>query len=316
MATFSEAMAALQLLKNERDTYQTSIISCRKQINAPKDQLTQVALASHLKSLNDRIAFLTKQLSGDAVPGAGGTIVNGGFPNRRSPDPKVWELWFEDDFPALASEGQFLKQYGKWLAYPSNYITTSKKGYYEPNNISVIDTPDGQRAMQCRLVPGSMNKDGKPSGCAPYPAMVRGVDMAWEQEFMILDADDDWHMANLTWPISERWPFDGENDFAEMNLGGTLGAFFHHYRATSGGDQTHFSTNIRPDTWVRVGFEVIGGQYMKWFVNGQQVGPTVPADKVPTVDHRIVLQLEDNDGKPTKVARVLYNYVTAWKRRA
>jgi hypothetical protein len=67
----------------------------------------------------------------------------------------VWkqQASFEENFPTLASRGQFLSIYKMWGAYPTNYLTTDKQGFYDPGNIAVVDV-DGTCAMELRVVSG------------------------------------------------------------------------------------------------------------------------------------------------------------------
>jgi hypothetical protein len=85
----------------------------------------------------------------------------------------VWKQLasFEENFATLAARGQFLSTYKTWSAYPTNYLTTDKQGFYDPGNIAVVDV-DGTRAMEIRVVSGTTNGAGKPSGATPQPKVT------------------------------------------------------------------------------------------------------------------------------------------------
>jgi hypothetical protein len=109
------------------------------------------------------------------VPPAGGgsTPAPSGFTGRTLGDPAVWkqQASFEENFPTLAPQGQFLNIYKMWGAYPTNYLTTDKQGSYDPGNIAVVDV-DGVRAMELRVVSGKTNGKGKPSGATPEARLL------------------------------------------------------------------------------------------------------------------------------------------------
>jgi len=245
-----------------------------------------------------------------------------GFPGRSTPDPGIWNTTplFQDTFPTVVPEGgAFLSAYPHWGAYPSHFSVTNRRGFYDPNLLSVKDLGNGQTALNCRLVPGSRESGGKSRGTAAYPRFPgqedgQHLNLRWEQRVRITRKVPGWHAANLGWPIRDTdWPEQGENDYMEMDLDDPLGAFFHIYGGGSNGDgQIRFSAPwVDTTEWFTVGFELIAGTSYKWLVNGKQVGETVPASKVPNYPQRIVLQLED-DGGPTEEANVQYDWVTAW----
>jgi beta-glucanase (GH16 family) len=51
-------------------------------------------------------------------------------------------------------------------------------------------------------------------------------------------------LAWLQWPDSENWPGDGEIDFPEGSLTGSISAFMHREGGTSGSDQDAYSTGV------------------------------------------------------------------------
>jgi hypothetical protein len=105
--------------------------------------------------------------------GGGSTPAPSGFTGRTLGDSALWkqQAAFEENFPTLAARGQFLNIYKMWGAYPTNYLTTDKQGFYDPANIAVVDV-DGVRAMELRVVSGKTNGKGKPSGAVPEARLL------------------------------------------------------------------------------------------------------------------------------------------------
>jgi hypothetical protein len=105
--------------------------------------------------------------------GGGSTPDPSGFTGRTLGDPAVWRqsASFQENFPTLAPRGQFLSIYKMWGAYPTNYLTTDKQGFYDPKNIAVVDV-DGTRAMELRVVSGKNNGTAKPSGATPEARLL------------------------------------------------------------------------------------------------------------------------------------------------
>jgi hypothetical protein len=235
------------------------------------------------------------------------------YPGARNMSSVFKKQLVMTEFPTLAAEGgAFLQAYTDWDGYPTSYQTTSKKGYYEPKNVSVVDTADGYRVQQCRLKPGSENSNGKPSGTAMFPKAAQGSSLSLDMMVRLPNMVPGWHIANLMWPISEKWPSDGEFDFLEFNTGSRadVAGFYHWMNGTKGGDQTGLASSVAAGDWFTVGFEVISGQSAKWFVNGLLIA-SITGAHVTTDIMREVGQNEDG-GNPTKEQLVQYNWIRAF----
>ena len=249
------------------------------------------------------------------------------FVDRTKVNPTKWTVAMQDDFRTLAPEGTFLNRYAaRWGAYPTSFSTTSKQGYYDPDRISVIDTPAGLRVMQCRLVPGSSNPNGRPSGCAPQPK-INGDETngtrseKGEMRIRVAKTAAGWHAANLGWPLDDSdWPEHGEPDVFETDLtsDATVSGFLHVQNGGSHGEgQVEFSSSTPITRWFTVGWERRPGRYFAWFVNGIEQARVRARDladpyEIPSHPLRWVLQLEDNGDGPTQEARVWYDWVTIW----
>lgn len=264
------------------------------------------SIATSLRRSAESIVAIADTLSAaSALPEPPVTSPSSGYTGRSAADPKIWKLLHESDFPLLCAEGQFLKTYTGWDAYPNHYPVTDKSGFYEPNNISVIDV-DGSRVLNCALKPGTATS--KPSSTAPYPRAATGLGMRVEMRVRITEAVQGWHAANLLWPISESWPRDGEIDFLEFDFTDTIGAFLHLQGATSGSDQRAYNSSLKPTDWHVIRMEWIAGKSFKLFHDGTQVGTTV-TNRVPSTPMRLVLQTESS-GKPTEPSAIMYDWLT------
>jgi hypothetical protein len=129
-------------------------------------------------------------------------------------------------------------------------------------------------------------------------------------------------MANLGWPLNNSdWPEFGEPDFIELDLGGTIAAWFHLWQATAGNDQIEFKTGT-----TTAGLHVVRHERIpprpgvsepwryRWFVDGVQQTPTnvdywknhgyIDTDgktikkRVPEREYRWVLQKRDHGPEP------------------
>ena len=232
-------------------------------------------------------------------------VGDGSFPGRMSVDSNIWTKVFEDAFPVLAPKGQFLSKYPTWSGYPSNYVTTDRSGHYDPAQTSVVTSSDGRQVMQVDC--GAANN----VSAAMYPkvAGVGHLGMRIEQRIRIVNPNSGWHLANLLWPTSETWPRDGEIDYYETDATSNhVNAFFHLQNGTSGGDQKAYSQTINQGSWNTVAVEWMAGQYLRWFVNGQQILPTLTS-RVPSTPMRLVLQIESS-GDPQKDTQVQYDWIT------
>lgn len=231
------------------------------------------------------------------------------FPGARKMSSIFTKTLTAEEFQTPAAEGKFLSTYKDWDGYPNPWPTTSKKGYYEPNNVSVVDTQDGYRVLQSRLKPGKANSNGKPSGTAMFPKAAQGASISVDMMVRLPNMVNGWHIANLMWPVSERWPSDGEFDFLEFDTGSNakVAGFYHWMNGTSGNSQTGLESSVSAGDWFTVGFEVISGQSAKWFVNGSVVA-SITGSHVTTDVMRLVLQLEDGNN-PTQEQIVQYNWL-------
>ena len=256
-------------------------------------------------------------------------------------DPAVWQQTaaFEENFPTLASRGKFLDTYKLWSAYPENYLTTDKKGFYDPD-IAIVDV-DGTRAMELRVVSGKTNGTGRPSGATPEPRLLgpkkdgytRGERI--EGRFKLAKPGPGGHLVPLGWPrLNSNWPKFGEPDYVEIGTDGApkVGGWFHVQNGGSSGEgQVRLLSDVSALDWFVVTAERIPGKSYRWYVNGklyrQVLSPGLTpaaADKavtivlaspydIPLYDLRWPIQFESKGTSQTNDVIVLVDHWSCWE---
>jgi hypothetical protein len=116
-----------------------------------------------------------------------------------------------------------------------------------------------------------------------------------------------YHASFLTWPQSEDWPRDGELDFPEGRLDGTVSAFMHRQGATTGSDQDAYSTTARLTEQHTYVTEWVGGTYAKFYLDGALIGHST--NRVPLGPHRIQFQVQTAGSGTLAPAHVYIDYV-------
>ncbi len=235
------------------------------------------------------------------------TVAPSTNPNPNPGGP--WTLAFNDDFNTNATEGSFLSKYSNWDAYAYGWQDTSKRGTYDPGILSVNN---GMMNMHLNTTSDGVHHVAAPMPKIPgtsYSNMMYG---RYEVRFRA-DAVAGYKTAWLLWPQSEVWPRDGEVDFPEGNLDGSIGAYMHRQGGTSGGDQDAYSTNARFPDWHTATLEWKPGD-MTFILDGQVIGHST--NRVPNTPMHWVLQTETKlDGTvPNDTSgNVQIDRVSVWK---
>ncbi|MCY1046919.1 glycoside hydrolase family 16 protein [Corallococcus sp. bb12-1] len=254
--------------------------------------------------------------SGNAILVDAVTLVAGGGSGPSGEPMPVgdlmnWRQVFTDDFTTPVPVGQFPAAVSsKWSVYLDGWKDTSKNGTYSPSSVVSIQngvlnkylhTVNGVHRVAAVLpkIPGATASGGLPAGrfAVRFKAdPVPGYKTAW-----------------LLWPDSEVWPRDGEIDFPEGDLDGTIAGFMHRQNGTSGGDQDAVSTSARFTSWHTAIIEWTPGR-CRFILDG-----TVILDKtsrVPTTPMHWVLQTEtDLSGtapSSSAAGNVQIDWVAVW----
>jgi hypothetical protein len=255
----------------------------------------------------------------------------------------VWKQQssFEENFPTLAPRGSFLDIYKMWSAYPDNYQTTDKRGFYDPDNIAVVDV-DGTRAMELRVVSGKANGTGKPSGACPEPRPVgpkRDGYTTGERiqiRAKLHKPGPGGHFVPLGWPrCNSDWPANGEPDYIERDTEGapTVAGWFHVQNGGSSGQgQVRLSSDVSMLDWFVVTAERVPGKSYRWYVNDKLCKQVLAPGLVPTEAEKAVatvlkapyniplyelrwpLQFESKGTGQTNDVIVLVDHWSLWER--
>jgi hypothetical protein len=130
---------------------------------------------------------------------------------------------------------------------------------------------------------------------------------------MRADAVPGYKTAFLYWPDSEVWPRDGEIDYPEGNLTGTIDAFMHWQNATNGSQQDWYGTKARYTDWHTYTIEWTPAA-VEFFLDGQSIGRSTA--NIPNTPMHFVLQAErclDGCAAPaTAAGNLQIDWIAMW----
>lgn len=236
------------------------------------------------------------------------TITSGGF---------NWQQVFTDDFSTNIALGSFPTAVAnKWSAYPDGTRDTFCNGVFYPSKVNSVSNGvlnnylhdetvtytiwPGQEKSACPTA-GTFTKQIR-LGSALVPKIGGGSGDQLYGRYAVrfkTDALPNYYAAWLLWPQSEVWPRDGEIDWPEGALNGTMSGFVHWMNGTSGSDQqgcsstTKFLDDSAVNKWNTVVTEWAPGS-VKFYANDQLVC-TVTGSRVPSTPMHYVLQTETGD---------------------
>jgi hypothetical protein len=203
----------------------------------------------------------------------------------RSSVSAAWQPTFTEDFNTDVPVGQFPgSAYGlTWNVYPDGWSDTSGKGVYRPSK--VLSVSDGHLDFLLRS-----------EGDARMGAVVVPRLPGYGQKYGRFDVRfrasanaPGYGLAFLLWPDSNTWPDDGEIDFPEGDLTGTITATAHH--ADRDGARDPFDSGSTFRQWHTATIEWIPGR-ITFILDGRTVGTST--DGVPTASMHWVLQTGTN----------------------
>lgn len=227
--------------------------------------------------------------------------------------PPGWRRVFADDFLTDVAQGGFASSsyQQRWGWYPKPWRDTSGNGAYNPDIISVSG---GVLSKNLRTI------GGQPQVAAIVPKLQGGT-AAHGQLYgrytvrFRADSIQGFKVAWLQWPDSEEWD-DGEIDFPEGDLTGTIGAY-HHCANIGDPERNCFArdTTLSFQNWHTATLEWTPGR-VSFFLDGQQIGTST--EHVPSTSMHWVLQTETRltGGPPPAAAagRVQIDWVVAEAR--
>lgn len=231
-----------------------------------------------------------------------------------------WKLIFSDDFTKDAPLGSWGSECDgnqivytgakgqKWKSYPKCYKDTYQKRPYRAD--SVLSVRNGVLNFHLHPV------DGQPAGANPSPLIDGNSQYQLYGRYTArIKVDNptlkEYHIAWLLWPETNKWPDDGEEDFPEGSLGGTITGF-HHYAGEGACRGCQDKADIKTERftdWHTYTIEWTPGN-VKYILDGKVV---LNSDKwVPTKPMRWQLQTETN-GQGANKGNLLVDWVAVYK---
>ena len=226
-----------------------------------------------------------------------------------------WHQIFTDAFTKTVPIGSFPGAVAsKWLAYPDGWKDTSKNGTYFPSK--VVSEHDGVMDLFIHTERGvHMVSAPVPKLAAGSHAYGSGLSAGRYVVRFRADPIPCYKTAWLLWPDSEVWPRDGEIDFPEGDLDGTISGFTHRKNGTSGNDKDEYDTAVTYSSWHTAVIEWRPGiNDLKFYLDGKLVGHST--SRVPNTPMHWVLQTETrlSGCVPTKsvAGHVLIDWVAVY----
>lgn len=198
-----------------------------------------------------------------------------------------WHQVFANDFNTNVSLGNF-----PGSAYGNDFTT------YADN------TPDtaGQQGAPSRYDPsqvvsvnnGLLNlylhtSNGTPMAAAILPTIPGNHLYGKYTVRFRSDALQGFKVAWLLWPDDGVWPGNGEIDFPENDLTGTLNAFMHHQGASNGSDQDAYTSTATFTSWHTASIEWTPNA-VNFILDGNSIGTST--NRIPDTPMHWVLQTE------------------------
>ncbi len=220
-----------------------------------------------------------------------------------------WHQIFAEDFHTDVATGGFPgTAYGnEFTLYPNNTPDTAGKrgapSRYYPSR--VLSVQNGLLNLYLHT------QNGISMGAAVLPVLSNHLYGKYTIRFRS-DALMGYKTAWLLWPDSEKWPADGEIDFPEGNLTGTIDGFVHHIGATSGLDQDAFDSGITYTAWHTTSLEWTPNR-VTFILDGRVIGTSTT--RIPNTPMHWILQTESClDGCPTSTTagNLQIDWITAY----
>lgn len=220
-----------------------------------------------------------------------------------------WRLVATEDFTVDAALGQFPTKYPAWTNYDGLTDTSGNGTYSTAKTVTVHDSVLDMYVH---------TENGQPYTASPTPPIAAGK---WDQLYgryavrFRTDAIPGYKMAWLLWPEAPKGWVDGEVDFPEADLGGTIAGYAHQVDGDPAINQYAFSTSASTTDWHTAVIEWSPGK-LRFLLDGAQVGVTTDSRAVPHVSHYWVLQTETQlgGGKPSaaSVGHVYVDWTAVW----
>ncbi len=184
----------------------------------------------------------------------------------------------------------------KWSVYDS--AGHAGNGLRKPGQIAV----DGTKATI------SGTADGTTGGmAAKFDRRKYG---RWEARMKVSERDPKYHPVLLLWPDSEKWPCDGEIDYAEGTGDPAVMNFFHHYSCDN--RQTHARRTVDATQWHNYAVEWTDKGIVGYLDGAEWFRDTDPTHQPPGPMHQTVQLDWFPDGTATKPSTMDVDWIRVY----
>ena len=200
-----------------------------------------------------------------------------------------WHQIFTEDFSTDVPLGSFPGSvYGsKWTNYGDGTRDTSGNGEYYPS--MVLSVSGGVLNMYLHTSPSGVHLVAAPSPILFPGQPLKGQLYGRYTVRFRADSLPGYKTAWLLWPDSGNWPTDGEMDFPEAPLNGTIDAALHPQGSISGTSQDLYTTGATFTSWHTATTEWTPTA-VTFYLDGQVVGRST--GPIPDTPMHWVLQTE------------------------
>jgi hypothetical protein len=198
-----------------------------------------------------------------------------------------------------------------WFAYPDGWPDTTHNGTYYPSK--VISIQNG--VMNLNLHTETINGTTYHMVSAPVPKIPGGSGSEGGLQYgryavrFRADSLHGYKTAWLLWPDSGLWPVDGEIDFPEGSLDGTMSGFMHWMNALSGSEQDAYPTAVSYNSWHTAVLEWTPS-YCRFTLDGNVIGTSYGL--IPATPMHWVLQTETATDGSVPANATAGNVQIAW----
>jgi beta-glucanase (GH16 family) len=210
-----------------------------------------------------------------------------------------WRLLVSDEFDAPALDET------KWLVYGPNWSGHAGNGLRDGRSVSM---QDGTLTITAQMLDGALVAGG----------VASRLDRVYGRyEFRVrTDADPSGSTTGnvLTWPQTNNWPIEGENNIYETTTSSrTPFSSFVHYGATN--RQYWFHHDEDGTQWHTMAMEW-EPDAIRIYRDGVHVWTVTDAAAIPDVAHHVVMQLDAIKPTMTGVVRFQVDWMRIYERVA
>lgn len=231
-------------------------------------------------------------------PAGGGTGGGTGSPPTSTPPPPSptgWTTILSEDFSSGVIPAS-------WSSYPNYYFDSSHHGMY--NGEASCSITNGVLRIGLDVV------GGQPRAVALIPKPSGELYARYSFRMRADNSGPGWKIANLLWPNSNSWPYNGEVDWPEGNLNSTASGFMHYSMPPPGGQDYRGTSAVLSD-WHVYTTEWTPGK-VKFLLDGVQQGGDCTY-LTPILPMHWIIQCETELGggaiTPTSSAAVFVDWV-------